>query len=230
MNDWGGVIDGVGNLNLTKKGIARLTIIMDIRDNKVLLDIKHKFGGSIHTIAKGNALKLQISHKKDLIALLEAVNDLIRNPSKLLRMNKLCVKYNIKLLYPKPLTFNNGWLSGFIDSEGSDYIIKVFIPFLGSMKWQSKKELDYIDWKTILKLKELGFHYTDEGLKLRDQILSQMNVNRLSFNFKPKADRIHLLKDINRLLTGESNFKLRNGRLLIKSLNKYDSDPKSIKV
>jgi hypothetical protein len=36
-------------------------------------------------------------------------------------MNKLCVKYNIELKYPKPLTFNNGWLSGFIDSDGSIY-------------------------------------------------------------------------------------------------------------
>jgi hypothetical protein len=81
---------------------------MDIRDKKALFDIKHKFGGSIRTVAKANALKYQISHKKGLIALLEAVNGLIRNPSKLLQMNKLCVKYNIELLYPKPLTFYNG--------------------------------------------------------------------------------------------------------------------------
>ena len=114
-----GVIDGVGDFSLTKKDIARLTIIMNIRDRKALYDIKHKFGGSIRSISKSNALKYQISHKKGLIALLEAVNGLIRNPSKLLQMNKLCEKYNIKLLYPKPLTFNNGWLSGFIDSEGS---------------------------------------------------------------------------------------------------------------
>lgn len=79
-----------------------------------------------------------------------------------------------------------------------DYITKVFIPFLDSMKWQSKKELDYLDWKAVLKLKELGLHYTDEGLKLIDQILSQMNVNRLSSNSKPKGDRTSLLKDINR--------------------------------
>jgi hypothetical protein len=39
----------------------------------------------------------------------------------MLQMNKLCVKYGIKLIYPKPLTYNNGWLSGFIDSDGSIY-------------------------------------------------------------------------------------------------------------
>ena len=37
-------------------------------------------------------------------------------------MNKLCIKYGITLIYPKPLTFNNGWLSGFIDSDGSVYV------------------------------------------------------------------------------------------------------------
>lgn len=114
-----GLIDGVGNFNLTKKGIVRLTLILNIRDKKVLYDLVHKFGGSIHTIANKNAVKYQISHKKGLIALLEGVNGLIRNPVKLLQMNKICQNYNIELLYPKSLTYNNGWLSGFIDADGS---------------------------------------------------------------------------------------------------------------
>jgi hypothetical protein len=36
-------------------------------------------------------------------------------------MNKLCVKFNIALKYPDNLIFNNAWLSGFIDSDGSIY-------------------------------------------------------------------------------------------------------------
>lgn len=116
-----GVIDGDGYFNLSKSGTARFTITMDIRDQKVLYYIKHKLGGSIYTIANANALRYQLSHKKGLIVLLKGVNGLIRNPVRMLQMNKLCVKYGIELIYPKPLTFNNGWLSGFIDSDGSVY-------------------------------------------------------------------------------------------------------------
>lgn len=116
-----GIIDGDGYFNLSKGGTARLTITMDIRDKKVLYEIKHKLGGSIYSVANANALRYQLSHKKGLILLLNKVNGLIRNPTRMLQMNKLCAKYGIELLYPKPLIYNNGWFSGFIDSDGSIY-------------------------------------------------------------------------------------------------------------
>jgi hypothetical protein len=37
-------------------------------------------------------------------------------------MNKLCVKYGIELKESLPLTFNNGWFAGFLDSDGSIYL------------------------------------------------------------------------------------------------------------
>lgn len=116
-----GVLDGDGYFHLSKGGTARLQITMDLRDKKALYEIKQKLGGSIHTIANANALRYQLSHKKGLIILLNGVNGLIRNPIRMLQMNKLCLKYGIEFLYPKPLTYNNGWLSGFIDSDGSIY-------------------------------------------------------------------------------------------------------------
>jgi nitrogen fixation protein FixH len=81
---------------------------MDIRDKSALYEIKHKLGGSIYTMANANALRYQLSHRKGLIVLIKGVNGLIRNPTRMLQMNKLCLKYGIELLYPKPLTFNNG--------------------------------------------------------------------------------------------------------------------------
>ena len=57
-----------------------------------------------------------------MVRLINAVNGEIRNPTRLLQLNKLCVKYNIELIYPQPLTFNNGWFSGFLDADGSIYL------------------------------------------------------------------------------------------------------------
>ena len=122
FNEWlSGLIDGDGHFILHKSGSARLYIVMDIRDKGALYEILHRFGGSIRPIAGAKALRYNLSNKKGLIKLIEAVNGNIRNPTRLLQLNKLCNKYNITLKYPNPLTFNNGWLSGFIDSDGSIY-------------------------------------------------------------------------------------------------------------
>jgi len=81
---------------------------MDIRDKGALFEILHKFGGSIRPVAGAKALRYNLSNKKGLVKLIESVNGHIRNPSRLLQLNKLCNKYNITLNYAKPLTFNNG--------------------------------------------------------------------------------------------------------------------------
>lgn len=116
-----GLIDGDGYFILTKKGYASCEITMDARDKKALYEIKQKYGGSIKLVSNANALRYKLRHKKGLISLINDVNGHLRNPARLLQINKLCVKYNIELKYPEPLTFNNGWLSGFIDSDGSIY-------------------------------------------------------------------------------------------------------------
>ena len=116
-----GLIDGDGCFILTKKGYTSCEITMDNRDKKALYEIKQKYGGSIKPISNANALRYKLRHKKGLILLINDVNGHLRNPARLLQINKLCLKYNIELKYPGPLTFNNGWLSGFIDSDGSIY-------------------------------------------------------------------------------------------------------------
>ena len=103
-----GLIDGDGQFTLTKKGYASLKIIMHERDKAALYEIKHKYGGSIKSMSGSNALKYKLHHKKGLINLINGVNGLIRNPIRMLQLNKICVKYNIKLKEPIPLTYNNG--------------------------------------------------------------------------------------------------------------------------
>lgn len=122
FNQWlAGLIDGDGYFILTKKGYSSCEITLDIKDKKALYEIKHKYGGAIKQVSNANAYKYKLRHRAGLILLINDVNGLIRNPIRLLQMNKLCVKYKIELKYPNPLTFNDGWLSGFLDSDGSVY-------------------------------------------------------------------------------------------------------------
>ena len=122
FNQWlAGLIDGDGYFILTKKGYSSCEITMDARDKNALYEIKHKYGGIIKQVSNASAFRYKLRHRKGLILLINDLNGHLRNPIRLLQMNKLCVKFNIELKYPGPLTFNNGWLSGFIDSDGSVY-------------------------------------------------------------------------------------------------------------
>lgn len=118
------------------------------------------------------------------------------------------------------------------------FINTVLIPLFDSLVWQSKKWLDFKDWKQVAKLKEKGLHFTDEGRKLITCIIGQMNSNRLSTHASgghTKAGNITLESKIHahieKLLNGPSNFEIKeNGRIFIKSLNKYYSSRDSLSV
>jgi hypothetical protein len=109
-----------------------------------------------------------------------------------------------------------------IETTRIPFITSVLIPFLDSITWQSKKYLDFQDWKNILKLKEQGHHLSEKGRKLIDLIISQTNNNRLSTSSDHiVVDREQLFAEVNELLNGPSNFVIRNGRKFVVSLNKY---------
>jgi hypothetical protein len=36
-----------------------------------------------------------------------------------MQKNKICIKYNIVLIYPENLKYENGWLASFFDADGS---------------------------------------------------------------------------------------------------------------
>jgi hypothetical protein len=68
--------------------MLRFEITMDIRDKSALYEIKHKFGGSIKPVSGSNALRYKVRHKKGIIDIINAVNGLIRNPARMLQLNK----------------------------------------------------------------------------------------------------------------------------------------------
>jgi hypothetical protein len=119
-NQWlAGLIDGDGSFYLTKKGYASLEITMDIRDEHALQIIKNVYGGSIKLVSGAKALRYSLRHKQGFLALVNDVNGEIRNSYRLMQLNKICLNYEIALIYSEKLTYKNGWLSGFFDADGS---------------------------------------------------------------------------------------------------------------
>ena len=119
-NQWlAGLIDGNGCFHITKKGYASLEITMDIRDEHALYKIKNIYGGSVKLVTGKRALRYCLRHKEGFLALVKDVNGEIRNSVRLMQLNKICLKYNIALIYPEKLTYENGWLSGFFDADGT---------------------------------------------------------------------------------------------------------------
>jgi hypothetical protein len=117
-----GLIDGDGFFYISKKGYASLEIVTESRDINCLNVIKEHFGGNIRKMSNVDCFRYVLSDKKGLENLILSINGLLRNPKRLEQVNKICNLYGIVFNDPQPLTYNNGWLAGFIDSDGSIYL------------------------------------------------------------------------------------------------------------
>ena len=113
---------------------------MDKQDKFALYILKHNFGGSIKEISSG--LKYKLVHKAGLIKLVNSVNGLIRNPSRMLQLDKVCKLYGIKFKMSESLNYYNGWFSGFIDSDGSIYYNEKSDQLIISITQKNKYLLD----------------------------------------------------------------------------------------
>lgn len=123
FNEWlAGIIDGDGCFLLSKKGYASLEIVTQLRDKRCLYLIKQKYGGAVKLFAGDNYLRYRLHHKVGLLNLINGVNGLIRNPIRILQLGRICDKYGIELKDSQPLTYYNGWLAGFFDTDGSIYL------------------------------------------------------------------------------------------------------------
>lgn len=172
-----GLIDGDGCFTLSKKGYAGLEITMDIRDERALQTIKNVYGGSIKLRSNANALRYRLHHKEGLLNIINDINGLIRNPNRLVQLNNVCLKYDLNLIWPKKLTQDSSWLSGFFDADGTITINKTnwqlsisvgqkttelltpLIELYGGNVYINKGSSDYFKWyitkkEDILKLIE----------------------------------------------------------------------------
>ena len=178
-------------------------------------------GDGSFSIDRGNlSMKFHVWQAKCDLALLEAIKDFINNlPGDYISRRKtdgvvtLSVRSAAANAKTKPLVS--------IGVSNTHFIQNVFIPFLDTLVFRTKKGKAYYYWKTVLSMKKLGLHYTDEGLKVIGLIINKMN-SLTSSHILDTLDSEVLQNDINRLLSGPSNLEIQeDGRIFIKSLNKY---------
>ena len=107
------------------------------------------------------------------------------------------------------------------------FLESAFIPLFDKLTWHTKKELDYQDWKDIIKLRKNGVHYLPEGEALIKRIARQMNKHRLSNSDAPIIDRTLLKAEIDKLLSEPSNYVSKNGKAWIIYLNRLKLETKA---
>jgi len=121
-----------------------------------------------------------INQKPIIEAIGQFLNNLTFENSSELKYDytKLPIKVYTKSIYKNSKPFV------YIQLSQLGYILKVFIPFLDSLHFLTKKGLDYQDWKNVALLRKDGKHLTPEGKVIIATIRNRMNNKRLSTNVK----------------------------------------------
>ena len=198
FNQWlAGLIDGDGYFHLSKKGYASLEITMEIRDSMCLYKVKNVFGGSIKPVGSLKALRYRLHHKEGIINIITAINGEIRNPTRLAQLFKVCENYKIKLNYAQSLSYDNAWLSGFIDAEGSVYYnlssLQVFITV-------SQKNKLLLDLFTPIYGGSVYSVKTNDSFKWtlceKQDVLSFLSYLKLNCLYSAKMNRVRLIPSI----------------------------------
>ena len=213
-----GLLDGDGSFVLSKKGYASLEITMDIRDEHALQIIKNVYGGSIKLRSGANALRYRLHHKSGLLSLINDVYGLIRNSHRLVQLNKICYKYGLNLVYPKKLTYDSGWLSGFFDSDGTVTINKTNTQLSISASQKTSELLE-----PLIELYG-GYCYIDRAssqsfkwyITKREDILKLIEYFKINPSRSAKKNRLHLIPKYYELKDLKAH-KALPGTLLYKS-------------
>lgn len=200
FSEWlGGIIDGDGSLQVSKKGYPSLEITMGLEDLHLLRFIQDKLKGSIKLRSGAKAYRYRLHNKIGMINLVAIINGHIRHSTRLLQLHKVCINLNEKIIMPIPLNKDSNWFAGFFDSDGTITIsLKNGYPQL-SIRVTNKALEDVIHFKSIFK----GCIYFDSGQNgyYVWSIQSELDVNFFLQYFKKslfkshKSKRFYLIKD-----------------------------------
>jgi ubiquinol-cytochrome c reductase cytochrome b subunit len=119
-NQWlAGLIDGDGSLLVSKSGYSSCEITMSLADEHALYQIKQKLGGSIKLRSGVKAIRYRLHNREGMLELIKRINGNIRQKARLEQLKKVCLVLNISLIYPEPITKNDGWFTGIFDADGT---------------------------------------------------------------------------------------------------------------
>lgn len=226
FQEWlAGLIDADGCFLLSKKGYASLEITMDLRDKKALYIIKQAYGGSVKLRSGARAKRYRLHHKEGLLKLIKDVNGHIRNPIRLLQLNKLGEKYLIPIKFSKPLLYFNGWFSGFFDGDGSIYLSTdgIIISASNNIKPLKDPLIELYGGKIYFSnTSGRSFKWT---LNKKSEILTKLTYFKVCPSYTGKMNRIRLIEDYFKLKEMKAHLATEdsvNGKLWKNFKNKWD--------
>ena len=122
FNEWlAGVVDGDGYFYIREGKPPVFKINMESKNAPLLLYIQSIIGGRFYEAraAYPNVVSYHITNKKSMVDLIIRINGNIRISIRVPQFIKVCEYYNIPYIPAVPLTTDNAWYSGFIDTDGS---------------------------------------------------------------------------------------------------------------
>ena len=138
-NQWlAGLVDGNGCFYINRKQEISFELTTHVVDLRLLSDIKNKLkGGSVQLRSGSKSARYRVKQKSTVKNILQRLNGLLQNPTRLKQFQQACFLLNIEPILPlksKPTPFSfcdtnkrknriveskNAYLSGLIDSDGT---------------------------------------------------------------------------------------------------------------
>ena len=118
-----------------------------------------------------------------------------------------------------------------LDITQIDFICNIFIPYLETLEFRTKKYKDFLDFKLLAILNLQGKHLTDNGKELMKKLSNTMNDNRLTTNSTHKGLDNKTKFELDLLIKSDSLISVDSeGIAMIISENKYIRSTYIIKV
>lgn len=218
FNEWlAGLIDGNGYFRVTQGKYTSLEIIVSANDERTLLQIKNKFGGSVKSRAGVKAVRYRLHNREGMIALVNAVNGNIRNTKRLVQFHRVCHLLDIPVIDPIKLTKTSAWFSGFFDADGTiTYSFKNGTPQL-IISATNKYKVDVKDFMILGG--NVYFDRAQEGcfkwsIQSKEDVLDYVNnYNTICPSRTIKQKRLLLVKEYYRLTSVKAYAQPSNSAL-----------------